>query len=368
MPRPDPASPVSPVSVTVGAVEHSIDFIRPQLRSRRATRIALYAGVQINGAPHLGTNVMQTAAFLLAQAARERLGVQAVLRFGALDNAAYETRECPRTGTQYERSYHHALGPDQIKGLTKRFYGDLFDALSTATGVPYETETYTRQQHGRPFREEFLKSLARWDQLRWVLAPSTGQVPISFPCPHCGWLQKYGEHTELLAVAATGARFAAVCLDHGRYEVDVHPDSEAYIGLTTLHRNLVKERVAAQGKALPVIIKGADWASGCRLLDEAFLCYPNSLPPPRIFTPVVLSASGAKLSKSLLREGTADLSPQTEPWMLDATAWNGTAQEHAFTLHRLVSLMLAEPRHFERGYTTLEVAHLIEAHALRPTA
>ncbi|MEU4352401.1 hypothetical protein [Streptomyces sp. NPDC023838] len=359
-PAPEPAEPVSPVSVTVGAVEHSVDFIRPHLRARAAARVAVYAGVQINGAPHLGTGVMQTAAFLLAEAARDRLGVHAELRFGALDNAPYEIRVCPRTGTLYTRSYHHAVGPATIEELVKRFYGGLFDALTAMTGVPYTVETYTQQQQVPAFREEFLASLAQWDRLRWSLAPSSGRVPISFPCPRCGWLQKHGEDTELLAVDGSRARFTAVCLDHQRYEVEVRPDGDAYVGLTTLHRNVVKERLADRDAALPVIVKGADWAAGCRLLDEAFLCFPGSvLPPARVFTPVILSASGAKLSKSLMQEGKADLSPDTPPWMLDATCWEGTTEEYASTLHRLVSLMLSGPRHFERGYTTSEVVRLL---------
>ncbi|GAA2634335.1 hypothetical protein GCM10009863_58330 [Streptomyces axinellae] len=340
-------------------MEHSIDFIGPQLRARTPERLALYAGVQINGAPHLGTNVMQTAAFLLARAARERFGTPAVVRFGALDNTAYETRRCPATGTLYELSYHHALGPDRVAELVERFYGGLFDALSAATGVPYEVETYTRQQRSRTFREELAASLIRREQLRWVLAPSHGRVPVSFPCPRCGWLQKYGEHTELLSLDSDGARFAAVCLDHGRYVAEAGPGTDAWVGLTTLHRNLVKERVAARDAAMPVIVKGADWAPGCRLVDEAFSYYPDAAAPPRVFTPVILSESGAKLSKTLIREGAAQLSPGTRPWMLDTTAWPGPAGDYAHLLHELVSGMLSEPRHFERGYTTLEVARLV---------
>ncbi|MEU1074582.1 MULTISPECIES: hypothetical protein [unclassified Streptomyces] len=357
---PQPAEPVSPVSVTEGAVEHSVDFIRPHLRAHAATHVALYAGVQINGAPHLGTGVLQTAAFLLAEAARDRLGVHAELRFGALDNAPCQTRLCPRTGTLYTRSYHHAAGPDRILELVKRFYSGLFDALSAMTGVPYTVETYTRQQRTPAFREEFLDSLAHWDRLRFTLAPYSGHVPISFPCPRCGWLQKHGEDTELLAFDGNRARFTAVCLDHGRHEAEVGPRGDAYVGLTTLHRNVVKERLAARETALPVIVKGADWAAGCRLLDEAHLCFPGGArPPARVLTPVVLSASGAKLSKSLMRQGKAELSPDTPPWMLDATRWEGTTQEYASALHRLVSLMLSAPEHFERGYTTAEVVRLL---------
>ncbi|MFI1973254.1 hypothetical protein [Streptomyces cinnamoneus] len=350
---------VSPVSVTAGAVLHSADFIRPRLWDSGRTRLVLHAGVQINGTPHLGTNVMQTAAFLLAQEARERFGVPVLIRFGALDNAPYEVRACPDSGSLYERSFRNALGGPTVEDLAARYYGGLFDALSAATGVPYALETYTSQQSGRAFREEFLASLRQMDRLRWYLAPSTGTVPVSFPCPRCGWSQKYGEHTEVLTADAHEARFAAVCLDHGKYLVDVTADSDAFVGLTTLHRNLVKERVACRDDALPVIVKGADWAPGCRLLDEALQCCPDPVSPARLFTPVVLSDSGAKLSKTLIREGTADLSAETEPWMLDASRWAGTDEEYGRMLLDLVTRMLSEPRHFERGYTTREIARLI---------
>ncbi|MFI2620064.1 hypothetical protein [Streptomyces sp. NPDC018584] len=364
-------APVSPVSVTTGAVEHSVDFIRPRLLATGHHRASFYAGVQINGAPHLGTSVMQASAFLLAQAARERFGVEVTLRFGALDNAACETRRCPRTGTRYERSFRHALGGARIAELTRTYYGGFFDALSAATGVAYEIETYTRQQSRRDFRQEFLDSLVRMDTLRWVLAPSHGSVPLSPPCPRCGWAQKGGEHTELLAARPEYAELAAVCLDHGRYVVEVRADGSddgAYISSGTLHRNLLKERVAAREDALAVVVKGADWAAGCRLLDEAFLCRPGAVLPARLFTPVVLSTSGAKLSKSLIRAGLAEATADSEPWMLDAGAWPGTAEEHARLVLALVSLMLSEPRHFERGYTTLEVSRLIDAAGLRTGA
>ncbi|MEU7133357.1 hypothetical protein [Streptomyces sp. NPDC046261] len=356
-----PALPalVSPVSVTAGAVLHSADFILPRLLASGRDRVVLYAGVQINGTPHLGTNVTQTAAFLLAQAARERFGVRVLLRFGALDNSPYEVRTCPETGSLYERSFGYVLGEARVGELVGRHYGGLFDELSAATGVPYEVLTYTEQQAGRAFREEFLTSLGLMDTLRRTLAPSTGTVPVNFPCPRCGWAQKHGEQTELLSAGAREALFAAVCLEHGKYLVDVAPGTDAFIGLTTLHRNLLKERVAARDDALPVIVKGADWAPGCRLLDEAFLSYQGALPPPRVFTPVVLSDSGAKLSKTLIRQGTADLSEGTEPWMLDASAWPGSQREYARLLLGLVGRMLGEPRHFERGYTTREVARLI---------
>ncbi|MFG2003934.1 hypothetical protein ACGFNU_32735 [Spirillospora sp. NPDC048911] len=71
--------------------------------------------------------------------------------------------------------------------------------------------------------------------------------------------------------------------------------------LATLYRNLVKERLAVRDHVtLSVMVKGGDWTYGCQLVDEAFAQLPGLAPPPRVFTPMVLTDTGAKLSKSLI--------------------------------------------------------------------
>jgi hypothetical protein len=71
------------------------------------------------------------------------------------------------------------------------------------------------------------------------------------------------------------------------------------------------------------MMKGGDWAFGCQLVDGALgaLHTPPAHMPIRIFTPQVPAPTGAKLSKSLLREhGRGVLPADVEPWMLDTTA------------------------------------------------
>jgi hypothetical protein len=62
--------PLSPNSVLANALLRSIDILRPRVQSARPARIEFVVGTQINGAPHLGTNLVQAAAFLLAKIAR----------------------------------------------------------------------------------------------------------------------------------------------------------------------------------------------------------------------------------------------------------------------------------------------------------
>ena len=78
---------VSPNSVLANALLRSIDVLRPRIHAARPARIEFVVGTQINGAPHLGTNLVQTAAFLLAKIARREFSIDTRVRFGALDNA-----------------------------------------------------------------------------------------------------------------------------------------------------------------------------------------------------------------------------------------------------------------------------------------
>ncbi|WP_307801628.1 ASCH domain-containing protein [Actinomadura violacea] len=357
---------ISPNNVLANAMLRSVDMVRPRLQAMGPDRVAFCVGTQINGAPHLGTSLVQTAAFLLAKQTKRAFGVDTVVRFGALDNAPYDVQLDPETHHAYQQTYFHALGAERIEDLVAKYYRSMFDSLADATGVDYEVETYTSQQASPEFRHEFLATLGRLDQIRWPLAPSHGQVHLRFPCPQCGWAEKRAERTELLRTGSGGADFAAVCTDHGPYEVAVTADTTTYLDLATLYRNLVKERLAARDHVtLSVMVKGGDWAFGCQLVDEAFAQLPSLTPPPRVFTPMVLTDTGAKLSKSLIREGKVAPPPGARPWMLDVTAWEGDTDSYVDALVWLVGRMLADPKHFYRSYTTAELDKLMAA---RPTA
>ncbi len=84
--------------------------------------------------------------------------------------------------------------------------------------------------------------------------------------------------------------------------------------------------------------------------------------PIRIFTPQVLANTGAKLSKSLLREqGKGSLPADVEPWMLDTTAWPGSVHDYVDALVWLVGELLTDPKHFFRSFTVKELARLMTA-------
>ncbi|MGH3766444.1 MAG: ASCH domain-containing protein [Pseudonocardiaceae bacterium] len=366
-----PSLLISPNSVLANALLRSIDILRPRVQAARPARIEFVVGTQINGAPHLGTNLVQTAAFLLAKIARREFSIDTVVRFGALDNAPYEVVLDPETHTAYQQTYFHALGKDKISELIERYYRAFFTSLSEATDTNYAVETYTDQQATPGFRAEFLRTLERLEDIRWWMAPSHGVVHIRVPCPECGWAEKRADRTRLTHLDEDGATFTAVCFDHGGYEAHIDPEDGApYLDLATLYRNLVKERALGRDTdVLHVMMKGGDWVFGCQLVDGALgaLDTPPAHMPVRVFTPQVLAPTGAKLSKSLLRERGRDALPaDVELWMLDTIAWPGSIDDYVDSLVWLVSELLTDPKHFFRSFTVKELGRLMTARPTEP--
>ncbi len=231
---------LSPNSVLANALLRSIDILRPRVHAARPAKIEFIVGTQINGAPHLGTNLVQTAAFLLAKIARREFSIDTTVRFSALDNAPYDVVLDPETHHAYQQTYFHALGKDKIAELIDTYYLAFFTSLSEATDTDYSVETYTDQQATPGFRAEFLRILERLEDVRWWMAPSHGVVHVRLPCPQCGWAEKRGDRTKLAHLDKDGAVF-----------------TEAF---------------------------------GCQLVDGALgvLATPASQMPIRIFTPQVL--------------------------------------------------------------------------------
>ncbi|MFF2812866.1 hypothetical protein ACFVT2_38015 [Streptomyces sp. NPDC058000] len=350
----------TPLSATIGRM---VDVLVPQVRALSPKAVEFVVGTQINAAPHLGTHLAQTCAFLLAEQARAVFGLPTEVRFHLLDNAVHESLRDDLSGSAYQRSCFHALGPAGVAARFDSYYRPLFDVLADKTGVGYAVDTYSELQAHRDFRCQFLHTLARIRDLAWWLAPSTGVAPVRVPCPACGWAQTDHGDVRLVDRADDFALFRGACHAHGPFDARVEAGAGPYIGLDNLHRNLVKERVLAHERGmLRVMVKGSDWATACPLLDRAHAVLATApiRMPTRIFTPLALFDTGAQFSKSLIREaGGTDRFPGIAPWMLSVEHWHGTREEHALVLHDLALALLADVDRFDRAYTATELARLI---------
>ncbi|UXY33050.1 hypothetical protein [Streptomyces sp. HUAS TT20] len=362
--------PVSPNTVLANALHRAEDILTPRILATSPERIVLVVGAQINGAPHIGTSLVQSLAFAMAARLRDRLVLPIEVLFNALDNAPYELATDPATGNRYQRAYAQVLGEHALGDLVSALYQPLFTVLSRRLGVPHRVETYTEQQAGEHFRRTWLRLVPRLDAARWCLAPSTGTPHLRIPCPHpgCGWAEKHAERTRVRLTNRESAQVAAICLHHGPYRATITPTEGSYLDLATLYRNMVKELALSSLRGtLHVMVKGGDWVFGSYLVDEALQAVGLTCGqlPARLFCPQVVTETGAKLSKSLIREGHAPLPEGAADWMLDTRQWPGTVAEYADRLLTMTDTLLSDPRHFFRSYSAAEIGRMMTAPATR---
>jgi hypothetical protein len=148
-------------------------------------------------------------------------------------------------------------------------------------------------------------------------------------------------------------------------EATITPTDGGYLDLATLYRNLVKELALTNhdGSTLHVMAKGGDWVFGSLLVDEALQAVglAHAQLPARLFCPQVVTDTGAKLSKSLIREGRSLLPKGAADWMLDTRRRPGTVTDYADQLLVMTETLLSDPRHFFRSYSASEISRLITA-------
>ncbi|MEW2493294.1 hypothetical protein ACWEQ1_05760 [Streptomyces nodosus] len=355
--------PVSPNTVLANALGAAEDVLAPRLRTTTPGSIVFVVGTQINGVPHLGTSLVQSLTFAAADRVRQRFGIPVEVMFSALDNAPHEIVVDPASGHRYQRAYAQALGEATLADQVDELYRPLFDALSERLSIRCSIEMYSQQQQTEHFRRTWLRAHRRIDAARWWLDPAHGSPHVRVPCPTpgCGWAEKYAERTRVL-LGDDHAVVHAVCLHHGPYEVVIAPDGGGYLDLATLYRNLVKELAAtADRDRLAVMVKGGDWVFGSTLVDNALTAIGlvGAQLPTRLFCPQVVTDTGAKLSKSLIRDGKAPLPDGSAPWMLDTRMWPGSLSEYADRLLDMAAVLLSDPRHFFRSYSAGELGRLM---------
>jgi len=354
----------SPNTVLANSLTDAIDIIRPRIEINKPKEIIFSVGTQINGIPHIGTYIVQCTSFILAKKVREKFGVPTSVEFGALDNAPFDTVKS-HGGHTYQRTYYHALPEEDLDRLISTYYTPYFGKLQELTEVTYKWATYTDTQSSSLFRKYFLRTLHHAKQISWCVGPSTGTLRIRIPCPQCHYAEKHAERTELIKFDGKSATFKCVCLNHGFYEATINGDGEddCYLDLNTLYRNLIKEASTTENPdKLYVMVKGGDWAFSTQLVDWALgvLGYSAIQVPMRIFTPQIVTETGAKLSKSLIRVGDESMEEVPE-WVIDMGKFR---EQHPNSyidyIVWLVEEFLSNPRHMYRSYSYQEIIRILK--------
>lgn len=354
----------SPNTVLANSLTDALDIIRPRLEINKPKEVIFSVGTQINGIPHIGTYIVQCASFVLAKKVREKFNVATRVEFGALDNAPFEVVQS-QSGHSFQRTYYHSMSLEDLNKLISTYYTPYFGKLQELTGVTYKMVTYTDTQKSSLFRKYFVKTLYSAEKIGWCVGPSTGKLRVRIPCPKCFYAEKYAERTELVKFNNQSATFRCMCLNHGLYEVMVQIDGldNAYLDLNTLYRNLIKEASTTDDPdKLYVMVKGGDWVFSTQMVDWGLgiLGYSAIQVPMRIFTPQIVTETGAKLSKSLIRDDDTSMDEVPE-WIIDMGKFR---EQHPITyidhIIWLVEMFLSHPRHMYRSYSYQEVIRILK--------
>jgi len=334
------------------------------LKLTNLKKLFFSVGTQINGIPHIGTYIVQCASFLLAKKVREKFKIATSVEFGALDNAPFDVVKSS-SGYSYQRTYFHVLSSEDLDKLISTYYTPYFSKLQELTDVEYKMTTYAEAQKIPIFRKHFLKTLHCAEKIGWCVGPSTGMLRIRIPCPQCFYAEKYSERTELVRFNDQSATFRCMCINHGLYEATIQANGQdnIYLDLNTLYRNLIKEASTTDDPdKLYVMVKGGDWVFSTQMVDWALgvLGYSAIQVPMRIFTPQIVTETGAKLSKSLIRDGDASMDEVPE-WIIDMGKFK---EQHPITyvdhIVWLMEMFLSHPRHMYRSYSYQEVIRILK--------
>lgn len=350
---------VSPNTVLANCLSAAIDLINPRIQLSHSGKVIFSVGTQINGVPHIGTYIVQAASFVMAREVREKFGVDVAVHFTALDNAPYDVISTPYG--EYQRMFGQVLTCHELNQMLDVHYIQYFSQLSELTGVNYTWKTYHEQQQENGFRSMFLRTLRKSDELRWCISPSNGVLRVRLPCPACGYAQKQAANTKLIRYDGDSALFSCYCHEHGNYEVLITPDEGEFIDINTMYRNIVKEAQYAESTdALPVMVKGGDWCFSTQPVDWALgvLGYNALQIPVRWFTPQIVTQTGAKLSKSLVRANDSSML-EVPDWLLDMGKFRKNFTNYPEMMVWLIEEFLSHPRHFYRSYSYSEIQHIL---------
>ena len=352
----------SPNTVFANALDDPFDLVsaRLKLQKKQPEVINFYVGTQINGYPHIGTYLVQAMAFHLATRTREKTGIPTKVSFGALDNAPFKIIK--DNGCDYQMIYRDALGDEEIKKVIEKYYTSYFKELSAVTKTPFEIMTYTEQQQTKEFREEFLRILPHLQKLGIALSPSKGHFKIRIPNNGNKLAEKHALHTHLIECDPEHAIIESQSIGGTTYTSLITADDKSvYLDISTFGRNLIKELVSMKRKnEMPVMVKGGDWIFGCTLVDLGLGIIGKRMDeiPLRMFAPQIVTPEGAKLSKSLIREGIQNQA-DIPPYFLDMSVFKDIYPNTAEKMLSAADIFTSNARHLFRNYSYHEIDRIL---------
>ena len=320
--------------------------LSPHVAFYRPKKLNFVVGTQLSGPPHFGTVLTHAITFVLAKFTKEAFGIETSVEIGFLDNTTALTIDAG--GTTYQKNLAQTLSHDKLEQLVSDLYDSLHLYLSARTRVEYKRTVFSGLLSSTEIRRKLSDSLSKWSELINVFKATTLRVP----CPVCGFFEKESSTTHHLG----GGFVRSICFEHGEYVSDLNDPLETpYFDIGVLHRNLIKEVLLDCSES--IVIKGTDWLPGCQTVDFGHRVL-GTTPPTRVFTPLVVMESGAKLSKSFLRAN-GHISHAIPRWLRES---DEITTEMFDFLFEFVECIMDDARHFYRSYTTSEMDLMLKKH------
>lgn len=280
-------------------INYVIDDIARLSNVRNANEVTAHYGSQITNYPHLGTIISAMCAYAIAKHISEQKDLQPKVNFTFLENEGGIIKIV--NGIKYQKMLCDEEGNVFQKYLNS--FKDMFFQMSSLSGVPLTIDSYYDLQAKPLARKTLLNIIENQDKIIPIITPLRDKVGIRFKCPECNYLDKHYKTLEMIEyVQGDMAKFRNNCFDHGKHEHIITPNNNDFFDVSGMVRNIMKEVVleSQSNKSYPIIVKGSDWIPTAIMVSEALeeLGYSRSKRPQRLFTPLVLDWSGAKLSKS----------------------------------------------------------------------
>jgi len=293
------------ISYPTTVINYVIDDIArlSSTRINNCKEIVSYYGSQITSHPHLGTMVSAMCAFAVAKHISDQYNLAPKVSFTYLENEGGIVKIVD--GIKYQR-----MLCDDPEGKAKfdeylDSFKEMFCRFSDLSDVPVHIDSYFDLQAKPLARKTLLDIIGKKDDILPLLTPMRNKVGIRFKCPECAYLDKHYKTLEMIDyLAGKMARFNSRCFEHGNHEHILSVDNDEFVDVNGMVRNVIKEIVIVhesnENRSYPIIIKGSDWMPTAIMVSEVLeeLGYSYKERPQRIYTPLVLDWSGAKLSKS----------------------------------------------------------------------
>ena len=315
----------------------------------------LHFSFQLNGYPHLGTIFSLTSLFAVAELI-SKMGKRPYIWIEVLENAPAKVFSI--NGKKYAINFSHYKEQGR-KVMDDYFisYSFLFELLSLFADInegQMKIIWYKDLQKFPEFREKLIYILENYSIFAKIFSPYDLKLKIRIPCPTCGIISKDSQAVVIKKERNQTYRIISHCPYHGSHEALLSIYNNDYVDVNTIIRNVIKESIfiewAHKNNRINIMIDGADWMYMVPLIEKGLGLFGHTISelPIRIYVPMIVDKTGAKLSKSIhMKEGYPEFSNfineiGRNPWLY---------QEELKNLYTFIQKLLKDAFMFYRNFS-----------------